>query len=197
MNPLIPKLRHKLEKALEPMRYEHSLSVSFTCISLAMRYGWDLDQAELAGLLHDCAKQYSNDTIIHKCQKNKVALTEEELAVPNILHAIYGEYMAKETYDIKDPLVLGAIRWHTTGKPDMTMLEKIVYLADYMEPRRNKAPHLTEIRRLAYEDLDLAVFKTMEDTISYLKERSYTVMSVQNDAYEFYKSIVKKEGLLI
>lgn len=75
----IVMMRKKLKSRLDPMRYEHSLSVSFTCMNLAMRYGYDMDKAELVGLMHDCGKRYSDDVILRKCLKHGIEVTEDEL----------------------------------------------------------------------------------------------------------------------
>ena len=83
MQEIIAQLRNELSGKLTPSRYEHTISVSFTAAALAMRYGCDLDKAELAGLLHDCAKHYSNETIIKKCEKQKITLTEDEKKARN------------------------------------------------------------------------------------------------------------------
>lgn len=168
---LILSYRKHLEMKLDPMRYEHSLSVSFTCINLAMRYGCNLEKAELAGLLHDCGKRYSDDIILKKCKKHGIAFTAEEEAVPAVLHANYGAWLAEHKYGITDPEILSAILYHTTGKPKMGMLEKIVYIADYIEPRRNKAPNLLEIRKLAYQDLDETMYQILKGTLTYLKKK--------------------------
>ena len=90
MNSQIPKLRKKLKSKLSDSRYEHSLSVSFTCICLAMRYGYPLDKAELAGLLHDCAKCYDDKEILKYCEKHNIPVSEMERKVPAVLHAKYG-----------------------------------------------------------------------------------------------------------
>lgn len=100
-------------------------------------------------------------------EKNGLEITELERNNPFMLHAKVGAMLAKVKYDIDDEEVLGAIRWHTTGKPNMNLLEKIVYVADYIEPRRDKAPNLKEIRKLAFMDLDLALLKILEDTLGY------------------------------
>ena len=125
------------------MRYEHTLGVSYTCMALAMRYSANLDQAEMAGLLHDCAKRYDDATIICKCQEHGIELTEGELRAPAVIHAKLGAWMAEHKYGITDPEVLSAIACHTTGKPAMSLLDKILYVADYIEPRRDKAPNLS------------------------------------------------------
>ena len=187
MNSEIFSLREKLKASLKPGRYEHSLSVSFTCMALAMRYGYDLDKAELAGLLHDCAKCYDNNSIIAACRNSGMELTEGELQAPSIIHSRLGARMAEEKFGVNDPESLSAIACHTTGKPDMSLLDKILYIADYIEPRRYKIKDLPAIRRLAFEDLDQALFQIMEGTLRYLKESgTYADIMTQN-AYHYYK----------
>lgn len=183
-------IREALKASLKPVRYEHSLSVSFTCMALAMRYGYDLDKAEMAGLLHDCAKCYDNDSIIEACRKKGVELTEGELQAPSIIHARLGAQMAKDKFGVEDPEILSAIACHTTGKPDMSLLDKILYIADYIEPRRYKIKELPSIRRLAFEDLDQALFQIMEGTLRYLNESgTYADIMTQN-AYQYYKKLM-------
>ena len=187
MNSEIFSIREKLKASLKPGRYEHSLSVSFTCMALAMRYGYDLDKAELAGLLHDCAKCYDNNSIIAACRNSGMELTEGELQAPSIIHSRLGARMAEEKFGVNDPEILSAIACHTTGKPDMSLLDKILYISDYIEPRRYKIKDLPAIRRLAFEDLDQALFQIMEGTLRYLKESgTYADIMTQN-AYHYYK----------
>ena len=147
-------LRKQLKSKLDPMRYEHSVSVSFTCTALAMRYGYDIKKAELAGLMHDCAKRFTDSELIQKCQKHNVPLTEAEIKAPAVIHAKYGAFLAENKYGIQDAEIISAIACHTTGKPDMTTLDKILYIADYIEPRRDKADNLPQMRYLAFQDLD-------------------------------------------
>lgn len=187
MNSEIFSIREKLKASLKPGRYEHSLSVSFTCMALAMRYGYDLDKAELAGLLHDCAKCYDNNSIIAACRNSGMELTDGELQAPSIIHSRLGARMAEEKFGVDDPEILSAIACHTTGKPGMSLLDKILYIADYIEPRRYKIKDLPAIRRLAFEDLDQALFQIMEGTLRYLKESgTYADIMTQN-AYHYYK----------
>lgn len=187
MNSEIFSIREKLKASLKPGRYEHSLSVSFTCMALAMRYGYDLEKAELAGLLHDCAKCYDNNSIIAAYRNSGMELTEGELQAPSIIHSRLGARMAEEKFGITDPEILSAISCHTTGKPDMSLLDKILYIADYIEPRRYKIKDLPAIRRLAFEDLDQALFQIMEGTLRYLKDSgTYADIMTQN-AYHYYK----------
>lgn len=192
---LILSYRKNLETKLDPMRYEHSLSVSFTCMSLAMRFGCDLEQAELAGLLHDCGKRYSDDIILKKCKKHGILVTPEEEEAPAVLHANYGAWLAKHKYGIRDPEILSAILYHTTGKPDMTLLEKIVYIADYIEPRRNKAENLSRMRSLAYEDLDETMYEILKGTIEYLDRKSGSIDPITLKAFEYYQELHQKNVL--
>ncbi len=106
------------------MRFEHSVSVSFTCTALAMRHGYDIQKAELAGLMHDCAKRFTDSELIQKCQKHGVALTEAEIKAPAVIHAKYGAYLAENKYGIQDPDHLRHCMSHHR-KPDMTTLDKI------------------------------------------------------------------------
>ena len=180
-------IRKHLKKKLSPSRFEHTLGVSYTCMALAMRYGADLDQAELAGLLHDCAKRYDDETILQKCEERGLPLTEGEYRAPAIVHAKLGAWMAEHKYGVTDAQVLSAIACHTTGRPGMTLLEKIVYIADYIEPRRDRAPHLTELRRLAFEDLDEALYRILTQTLSYLKEQDQPADETTEKTWAYYR----------
>ena len=158
----IKDLKKDLKREMDDSRYEHTLGVMYTSAALAMRY-----------------------------EKNGLEITELERNNPFMLHAKVGAMLAKVKYDIDDEEVLGAIRWHTTGKPNMNLLEKIVYVADYIEPRRDKAPNLKEIRKLAFMDLDLALLKILEDTLGYLGDSPEEVDSMTRETYEYYKAQIK------
>ena len=186
MDERITEIRKHLKKKLNPMRYEHTLGVSYTCMALAMRYSANLDQAEMAGLLHDCAKRYDDATIICKCQEHGIELTEGELRAPAVIHAKLGAWMAEHKYGITDPEVLSAIACHTTGKPAMSLLDKILYVADYIEPRRDKAPNLPKLRRLAFEDLDEALYQILYSTRNYLKETGTAEDDTTEQSCEYY-----------
>lgn len=171
----LSSIREKLKKNLSSKRYEHTLGVAYTSACLAMRYGADQYRAELAGLLHDCAKEYKDRELPDICAKSGFQIGAEERQAPQVLHAIYGPYLAKTRYGVTDAEVLDAIRWHTTGKPDMTLLEKIVFVADYIEPNRYKSDNLPVVRPLAFADLTACVYRITEDTLAYLKQRGYYI----------------------
>ena len=183
------KMQKKLAKYLDENRYEHTLGVMFTCASLAMVHGYDLKNAQVAGLLHDSAKCIPNKKKLKICAEHHIPVSDFEKEHPFLLHAKLGAYIAKAKYNVTDKEILSAITYHTTGKPDMTMLEKIVYIADYIEPARNKAPRLTEIRRLAFEDLDECMYEILKDTLEYLEENPKEIDSTTRDAYVYYKDL--------
>ena len=184
-NELI-KIRKNLEKELDTKRFEHTLGVEFVAASLAMRYGVSVQDAQIAGLLHDCAKCISNDKKISICEKHNIEITLIERKNPFLLHAKVGSYLAEKDFDIKDKTILDAIRYHTTGRPNMTLLDKIVFIADYIEPARKQAPNLDEVRELAFEDLDAALIKVLHDTLYYLRESDGDMDPMTEETYKYY-----------
>ena len=146
MTTELTAIRKKLEKKLKEERYIHTLGVMYTAASMAMRHGADVQKAMTAGLLHDCGKYCDVNEQILLCRKHHIKLSDAELEVPALIHARLGAYFAEYEYGITDSEILDAITYHTTGRPAMTMIEKIVYLADYIEPGRKKIPGLAEVR---------------------------------------------------
>lgn len=179
-------IKKQLQEVLDDARYEHTMGVAYTAMCLAMRYGVDFKSAEIAGLLHDCAKCISGSKKIKECEKYGLDITVVERKNPSLLHAKLGAVYAKEIYGVKEEEILSAIRWHTTGRPAMTLLEQIVFVADYMEPGRDKAPHLEEIRGLVFKDLDLATAIILEDTVRYVQEKENAMDEMTVKAWEYY-----------
>ena len=126
----ILKMQEKLKKYLDEDRFTHTQGVMYTSAALAMRYGEDVRKAQAAGLLHDCAKCIPNEKKISICEKNGIPISDAERINPFLLHAKAGAQIAKDKYKITDPDILNAIASHTTGRPGMSLLEKIVYIAD-------------------------------------------------------------------
>lgn len=187
----IGKIRKAMEKNLDAKRYEHTLGVAYTAAALAMCYGEDAKKAELAGLLHDCAKCMDNTKKINLCKKHNISINEIELKNPFLLHAKVGSFLAMQKYGIRDKDIINAILNHTTGRPGMTELEKIVYIADYIEPNRKQAPNLSEIRRLAFCDLDVALVRILEDTLRYLNSVEGEIDPMTQKTYDYYKMEAK------
>ena len=188
----LKKIKKDLKRELDKNRYQHTLGVMYTASCLAMRYGGDLQQAMFAGLLHDCAKCIPADRQIHLCEKNHILMREVERKNPHLLHANLGAFLAKTEYGIKDKTVLHAIEVHTTGAPNMGLLDKLLFVADYIEPHRDKAPNLTEVRTLAFEEINEAVLRILYDTIHYLDQRRGSVDPVTYDTYEFYRKLLNR-----
>ncbi len=179
--------KKKLKKALDKERFEHTLGVMYTASCLAMAHGCDMEDARLAGLLHDCAKCIPNDEKISLCEKHKIHITPIEYENPSLLHAKLGALLAEKEYDVTNPELLHAIRVHTTGEPNMSMLDKIVYIADYIEPNRDKAPNLTHVRELAFRNLDACMAEILHDTLTFLSGRKGSIDPATQVTYEFYK----------
>ena len=185
-------LQKQMKEALSEDRYEHTIGVMYTAESLAMRYGIDMTKAAVAGLLHDCAKCIPNAQKLKMCKKNDIEISEMEAKNPSLLHAKLGAFLAEEVYGVKDPEILSAINWLTTGKPDMSMLDIIIYMADYIEPNRDKAPNLKEIRKLCFENIEEALYQVLEGTLNYLSGRPDMIDPMTKISYDFYKWKLRK-----
>jgi len=187
----VAEIQKCLKKKLSEHRYVHTLGVQYTGICLAMKYSCDLKSAELAGLLHDCAKYMDAEKLLKTCKKNNIEISEAEQKSPYLLHGKVGALFASKKYGVEDEDILNAIRFHTTGRPDMTLLEKIIFVADYIEPGRNNAPNLDEIRKLSFENLDEAVYVILKQTLMYLKKKKQANIDHHTAVtYNFYKDLL-------
>lgn len=193
MNHRINKINKKLQKKLDRERYEHTLGVMYTASALAMCHKANVEQAVLAGLLHDCAKCIPNDKKIRLCRKYHLDVSSVELQNPSLLHAKLGAFMAKKKYHVEDYEVLCAIKSHTTGKPAMTLLEKIIYIADYIEPGREELPGMSEVRWLAFHNIDECLYKMLEGSLKYLKSRKLPIDEMTEKTYRYYKTSLEKQ----
>lgn len=184
----LEKYQKKLQKHLDKGRYEHTLGVMYTCAALAMAYHYDMEKAMLAGLLHDCAKNIPNDKKLELCKKHHIEVTEVERENPFLLHAKVGAWVAKKKYDIRDEEILHAIKVHTTGEPAMQTLDMILFIADYIEPCRDKAANLEQIREMAFRSLEQTVEQILFDTLHYLNQKSGRIDPTTEVTYEYYKN---------
>lgn len=192
MSEKINEIKKLLKKELDKNRYQHTLGVMYTASCLAMRYNTDIEQAMLAGLLHDCAKCISDKEKISICKKNSILIRDIEKENPFLLHSKLGAFLAKTKYGISDSEILHAIEVHTTGEPEMTLLDKIIFVADYIEPARDKAPNLAEIRQLAFCNLDEAVLRILYDTLHFLNKKRGSIDTKSTETYEYYKLLLAK-----
>ncbi|MCR5031677.1 MAG: bis(5'-nucleosyl)-tetraphosphatase (symmetrical) YqeK [Lachnospiraceae bacterium] len=189
-------IRKKLRKALDAHRYEHTLGVAYTAAMMAEIFGEDSEKAKLAGFLHDCAKCIPDNKKISLCKKAGFLISETELQNPSLLHGKAGSILAKDKYGIDDPDILNAIIYHTTGRPGMSLLEKIIFVADYVEPGRKDHPgmHLDEVRTLAMTDLDQAVIRILGDTLRYLEGSSKPIDETTQKTYDHYIQTIKGQA---
>lgn len=183
------ELRKAMREVQTEKRFEHTQGVEYTAAALAMRHGASLEEALTAGLLHDCAKCLSDEEQLSICAEGHLEVSEIEKRQPYLLHGKAGAYLAEHKYGIRNEDVLNAIRYHTTGRGAMSVLEKIVFVADYIEPGRKQAQNLDEIRRLSFENLDRALVRILEDTLSYLKNSGQEIDPQTELTLEYYRKI--------
>lgn len=188
----LKKIRKAMEKTLDPKRYEHTLGVEYTAAALAMCHDVSIKDAQLAGILHDCAKCMSDEKKLALCEKHNISVNEAERKNPSLLHAKVGSFLAMEEYGVTDQDVIHAILNHTTGRPNMSPLEKIIFIADYIEPGRTKAARLDEIRKLAFVDLDRTLVWILKDTLDYLKTLDEEIDPMTQKTYDFYARTVEE-----
>lgn len=177
-SPRIPQARAWLEKlftALSAKRFAHTLGVAATARRLALIHGLDADKAEAAALLHDCAKCMPLADMQRIARKNRLTEDESLLASGALLHSVAGAHVAHTDYGVDDPVLLNAIRRHTTGAPGMTKLDMAVWLADAIEPTREDYPGLAQLRTLAEVSLEKAILSSMESTLAYVRKRGKSV----------------------
>lgn len=178
-----------MEKELNYKRYVHTLGVAYTATSLAMRYGTDVAKAETAGILHDCAKCIGTGEMEELCREGGLSISALEKGNPSLLHSKAGSVLAGKKYGISDPEIVSAIAFHTTGRPGMTDLEKIIFISDYIEPGRVQAPGLPEIRRTVFtESLDKGLLMILSDTLSYLHTTEMPIDDMTQTTYDYYRA---------
>ena len=183
----VSKIKGDLLKHLKPQRYHHTIGVADTAKKMAEAFNVNPNKAYLAGILHDCAKYLDDTELLAFCAENDVKITQIERKKPFLLHAVVGEIIAKERYHITDEEVLSAIRWHTTGKAEMSDLEKIIFAADYIEPGRKDIYRLDYLREISTKDLDLLVKCILENMMEYLKSTGEEIEEHTLEAYNYYK----------
>lgn len=173
--------------ACDPARYWHSISVALTAVNLASIHGADADDCLIAGLLHDFSKCVPKDQMFIECEKHGVKLSEEDRNAVGCVHGFLGAKVCKDLFGISDA-IYDAIYFHTCGRPDMNILEKIIYIADFIEPLRKFRDKVTHIRKLAYTDIDKAIVLASEMNLEFLRVRNLFIHSNTIKTLEFYKN---------
>lgn len=189
----LKKIRKAMNKVQDAKRFEHTLGVEYTAAALAMCHDVSLKEAQLAGLLHDCAKCLSDEKKLSICDKYNISVSDIEKRNPYLLHAKVGSFLAMHEYHIENQDIINAILNHTTGRPGMSTLEKIIFIADYIEPHRKPLPNLPQIRKLAFQDLDKALIWILSDTLACLKESGGELDPMTQKTYDYYCNYVNNE----
>lgn len=180
------KIIARLKSKINDRRFEHSLGVEYTAACMAMVHGADVEKARIAGLLHDCAKCLPTKEKLEKARKHKLAVSKFEEKNPDMLHGKLGAYYAKVRYEVDDQEILDAITYHTTGRPNMTLLDKIIFVADYIEPNRKELKDMDIIRREAFVDLDKCVIHILKNTLDYLDNTTNDIDMMTQMTYNYY-----------
>ncbi len=179
-------LSDELEKCLSEKRFQHTLGVAYTAATMAFMYDVDSHNAFIAGMLHDCAKCLPIEEQLEICKSGKYEVSDTERVNTGLLHSKAGSILAKDKYNITNQEILSAIKFHTTGQPAMTDLEKIIFIADFIEPNRKMIIDLPEIRKEAYQDLNKCVTHILKNTLSYLNEKDAVKDDMTQKTYEYY-----------
>lgn len=166
---------NRLFRDLSVKRFAHTLAVAYTARRLALLHHLDADRAEIAGLLHDCAKCMPLKDMQHLARANRLTEDASLLCSGALLHSVVGAYRAQVDYGVDDPQVLSAIRRHTTGQPGMSRLDMAVWLADTIEPTRTPYPLLEEVRAAAESSLERAMLLSLEGTLRHVQKKGDAV----------------------
>ncbi|HHV46934.1 MAG TPA: HD domain-containing protein [Tissierellia bacterium] len=160
----------KLKENIGELRYEHSLRVMEKSVELAKIYNVSVEKAAVAGLLHDCGKLKGGINLLKLAEDFDIILDSMTKNNHELIHSVLGAAIAEKEYGIVDEDVLNAIRFHTTGRENMSKLEKIVYIADMIEPGRS-FEGVDDIRKLALVDLDKALILSIDNTLKFVIEK--------------------------
>lgn len=189
---LFQKYSNEIKIALkdDDERYWHSVSVALTAVNLADTHGANKDNCMIAGILHDYCKCLSIDEMLFKCEKYGVKLSEEDKKADGCIHGFLAAKICKEKFNINDE-VYSAIYYHTCGRPNMTILEKIIYISDFIEPLRRFRDRVEEVRKLAYKDLDKAIVLSAEMGLSFLQRTNKFIHSNTQKTLDYYSNLIK------
>ena len=165
----IEQIMDMLRARLKPSRYRHTLGVAETARRLAAGCGVSPARAYLAGLLHDCAKYMDADAMRAMIRQSDIPTDDAEMAADSVLHAPVGALLARDTYGVRDPQILSAIRKHTIGDAEMSPMDALIYTADFIEPNRKPFAGLEEARALADVDIYAAMRRCAQLTCEYVR----------------------------
>ncbi len=184
----IVRIRQRLSKILKKKRLDHTMLTTCEAVKLAAHYGVDTKKARLAAVLHDCIK-LPNRELVAYCDEHFYDISQEERDNPYLIHSRLGAVLAEEEYGVTDPEILAAIRNHTIGRVGMSLLEKIIYVADKLEPSRD-FKGVDAMRRTAYEDINKAMLMVMRHSADYTAASGRNVNPSTESVMEYLKNEV-------
>ncbi|MCX7903567.1 MAG: bis(5'-nucleosyl)-tetraphosphatase (symmetrical) YqeK [Caloramator sp.] len=187
---MIDKIKQKLKEMLSEKRYIHSINVLDVAMELGKNFAVDLEKIKIAALLHDCAKNLSDDELLNKAHEYGIIVDEIQKRQPFLLHGPVGAYISKFEFGIEDKDIFNAIYYHTTGRKDMTIFEEIIYLADFISIDRN-FEGVEEIRKKAYENFEEALLLSCNSTLNYVINRNLPIHPL---TIEFRNWLLMKGG---
>ncbi len=191
----IREMKNQLKRVLSPARFQHSEGVMKEACRLAEFYHVNVQKAQIAGILHDCAKNIDESEAVQLLERSGVLLDHIQKRMPTLWHGILGAILAKEEYGVTDDEILDAIYWHTTGKAGMTPLEKIIFIADYIEEGRS-FEGVEEARKLAYQDMNHCILFCSDATIRNVLQKGWLLhpntIDTRNEAVIGMEKAVKE-----
>lgn len=161
------EIKDIVQGMISSKRFEHSLGVVKWAEILANKYNYDMENARIAAISHDCAKEYKKDDLINIALTNSLLLDEVTMSEPQLLHGPVGSVLAEEKLGIIDNEILQAIKYHTTGRANMILLEKIIYISDIIEESKDNKG-LDIVRKTVLNDIDKAMLMCLDNTIEYV-----------------------------
>ena len=191
---LIEMLEGQLSASMDEFRFLHTRGVAYTAAALAMRwYKYEVDRVMIAGYMHDCAKCMPIPEQLRIAEEHMIYISDYYLQHPKLLHAVTGPAVAQEQYGIFDREVQEAIRTHTTGAPNMSVMQKIIYVADFIEPNREDIVlRMENYREMAFLDLDKAVYMIADRTVTYLTEKGEDFDPITIATRDYYKKLIEE-----
>lgn len=191
---LFIKYERELKNALitNERRFWHSISVALTAVTLADIYGANKDECLISGLLHDYCKALTLNELLDWCEKYNVSLSEEDKMSDGCIHGFLAAKVCKDKYNINEN-IYNAIYYHTCGRPNMTILEKIIYMSDFIEPLRRFRDNVADIRKLTYTNIDAAIVIATEMSLNFLKRKDKYIHSNTIKTHEYYKSLIESK----
>ena len=190
---LIGKYKTYIREKLSKKRYTHSINVANAALELARRYGADEEKAYIAGLLHDCAKEMPVEEQLALVKHSQLDVDEIETKATPLYHAIAGAEIVRAALDIKDPEVILAIRYHTVGCGNMSLLSQIVYLADLISEDR-EYKDVKKMRKYASQSMEKAMFEAFRFSIRDSAEKGNLIPKSTFDAYNEFAAIMKRSA---